>query len=115
MANCVHPRIARQALLPPSNRTETVRRRFLGLQANTSPLSYQELDGAAELHASLPEDFAKEMLALHAVHPLRIFGGCCGTDGRHIECAVRLLCGFIQLAAVDAPPADKGVGIVDKE
>lgn len=103
MANCVHPRIVRQALCQPFNRTDTVRRRFLGLQANTSPLPYQELDGAAELHASPPEAFAEEMMALHAVHPLRIFGGCCGTDGRHIECVARLLCGPAVLAAGDVP------------
>lgn len=33
MANCVHPRIVRQALLQPLNQTERVRRRFCGVQA----------------------------------------------------------------------------------
>ena len=50
MTNCVHPRILQQALNMPFNRTRRVRERFLGIQANTSPLPYDALDGAADLH-----------------------------------------------------------------
>ena len=93
MANCVHPSIVREALEKPFNRTERVRTRFLGLQANTSPLDYDRLDGAKKLFSSPPEELAEEMLALHRTYPMRIFGGCCGTDGRHMREIAKRLCG----------------------
>ena len=85
MANCVHPLIALQALLQPMNCTSLVRERFLGLQANTSPLSFAQLDGAKELQCAEPEDFANDMLRLKREAGIKILGGCCGTDNRHIE------------------------------
>ena len=85
MANCVHPRRLYRALSQPFNRTPEVRRRFLGIQANTSPLSYAELDGARELLCSDPDDLADEMLRLAEIADFRIWGGCCGTDDRHME------------------------------
>lgn len=91
MTNCVHPSILRAALNQPFNRTEQVRRRFLGIQANTSPLPYAELDGAADLKCSPPEAFAEDMLALRDISGIKVFGGCCGTDGRHMEQVARRL------------------------
>ena len=91
MANCVHPRILNQALSQPFNQMEIVRNRFRGIQANTSPLSYAELDGAKDLKSSAPEDFAEEMIWLNKVSSFQIWGGCCGTDNRHIECLARKL------------------------
>lgn len=91
MTNCVHPGIVCKALLQPFNRNETVRERFRGIQANTSPLSYAELDGAEDLHCSEPEDFAEEMLKLQSVADIKIWGGCCGTDCRHMACVARKL------------------------
>ena len=41
MANCVHPSVLFAALSQPFNQNELVRSRFLGLQANTSPLPYE--------------------------------------------------------------------------
>lgn len=80
MTNCVHPSIVLEALSQPCNDNELVRKRFLGIQANTSPLSYAELDGAKDLHTSNPEKFANEMRKLQMNKGLKIFGGCCGTD-----------------------------------
>ena len=91
MTNCVHPRIAAEALSQPFNRTEAVRTRFLGIQANTSALPYDELDGAAELQTSSPVDWAEAVAALQTEYHLRIFGGCCGTDHRHLDEMARRL------------------------
>lgn len=85
MTNCVHPAIVRQALAQPWNRTAVVWERFRGVQANTSLLPYAELDGAADLHCSDPCALALEMEALSREMDLKIWGGCCGTDGRHME------------------------------
>lgn len=91
MTNCVHPSIVCRALMRSFNRTGAVRERFLGIQANTSPLSYAELDGSADLKCSEPEEFAEEMLKLRRIHPIKIWGGCCGTDHRHMECLAKRL------------------------
>lgn len=79
----------RSALLQPFNDHPLVKERFRGIQANTSPLSYAELDGSLDLHESEPEELAEEMAALAEVGPFQIWGGCCGTDSRHMECLAR--------------------------
>lgn len=91
MTNCVHPSIAYEALNQPFNRTALVRKRFLGIQANTSPLDYSELDGAEELFCSEPGGLARGMQRLRRDMGLKIMGGCCGTDARHMEAVARLL------------------------
>ncbi len=91
MANCVHPHVLRDALSAPGNRTALVAERLAGLQANTSPLAPEELDGRGDLAAEEPERLAEAMMALRAAHGLRILGGCCGTDGRHLEALARRL------------------------
>lgn len=91
MANCVHPSIVRQAMAQPFNAIPLVRERFRGIQANTSPLSYEELDQAQELHCSPPEELAEEMMKLGQEGNIRIWGGCCGTDDRHMACIAQSL------------------------
>jgi len=91
MTNCVHPTIVKEALSQPFNVTKTVKKRFLGIQANTSPLSYKELDNSPILRSSEPEEFAQAMKELHESHPMKLFGGCCGTDGRHMKEMARQL------------------------
>lgn len=61
MTNCVHPRLVREALLRPFNRTDAVQRRFRGIQANASPLDMEVLDGADGTVTSPPEEWAQEM------------------------------------------------------
>ena len=86
MTNCVHPSIAAKALGKNFNCTDRIRERFSGIQANTSPLTYAELDGAKELYCSDPEKFSEEMMDFGLSSNIRIWGGCCGTDHRHMEC-----------------------------
>ena len=93
MTNCVHPVIVSKALAQPFNQTATVKSRFLGLQANTSALPYSQLDDSADLRTSAPEELAKGMLRLKTENGFRIFGGCCGTDARHMEAMAALLTG----------------------
>lgn len=85
MTNCVHPRIVRKALSQSFNNIDIVKERFRGIQANTSPLSYAALDGAIDLKCSEPEEFAEEMMKLRKTGHIQIWGGCCGTDNRHME------------------------------
>lgn len=85
MTNCVHPAIVYEALSHNFNRTATVHDRFIGIQANTSALSYSELDGAKDLKTSSPADLAGHVMKLKSTYNFRLFGGCCGTDDRHME------------------------------
>lgn len=89
MTNCVHPSIVYQALSHPFNQSPLVRTRFRGIQANTSPLSYGELDGSPDLKCSDPVSFGEEMMKLRLISSMNIFGGCCGTDSRHMEQVAR--------------------------
>lgn len=91
MANCVHPSIVYEALSAPCNQTPAVRDRFLGVQGNTSPLPYEELDRATDLLTGDPVSFARDTVRLLDRGPFQIFGGCCGTDGRHLKQTARLL------------------------
>jgi len=84
MTNCVHPAILKEALTQPFNQTPFVKKRFLGIQANTSPLPPEALDGASSLHVSDASDLADGIMSLSAVMDIKIYGGCCGTDGSHM-------------------------------
>jgi homocysteine S-methyltransferase len=82
LANCVHPSIMGRAL----ERCDAASRgRILGLQANTSAKSPERLEGSEHLETEDPERFADSMVDLHRRFGLRILGGCCGTDARHIH------------------------------
>lgn len=85
MANCVHPRILYSALSKEFNRTPLVKDRFGGIQANTSPLSPEELDNSIDLKSSDHIELANEIIKLNDFINLNIVGGCCGTDNTHIS------------------------------
>jgi len=91
MTNCVHPTVLHQALSQPFNTTELVRGRFAGIQANASRLAPEDLDGAADLASSDAGQLADAMIRLRDDKGLRVFGGCCGTDGAHLEEIARRL------------------------
>ena len=92
LVNCTHPTNFREALRTNQERMPAVHQRVIGLQANTSQLSPEELEGSAELHPAAPMDFAEELHALRCEFGMRILGGCCGTDARHIRAlAARLI------------------------
>jgi len=89
--NCTHPDFARAALGHPINSSPLVRQRVIGLLANTAALSPEALDGQEDLIGEEPARFAESMIDLSRDHGLRILGGCCGTDTRHIDALAGLL------------------------
>jgi homocysteine S-methyltransferase len=93
MVNCVHARNASSALSAAEARGGFARlsARLLGIQANTSPLSPEELDGRPELDAEPPGAFAAGLVDLHRRFGLRLLGGCCGSDGRHLRALVEAM------------------------
>jgi len=84
LIGCVHPARLRSAHeMPAWPSTDSPRIR--GLKANASSLPPDELDRLDHLDEGHPSSFADEMLALHHDFGLRVLGGCCGTDHRHIR------------------------------
>jgi homocysteine S-methyltransferase len=89
LVNCVHSSTLDSALRAPAGRRALDSGRLLGLQANTSSMSPEELDGAQELASEDPSVFASGMCALRTEFGLHVLGGCCGTDGGHIAALAR--------------------------
>lgn len=85
LINCTHASIFRCALSHRQNSSDMVRNRVIGLLANTAALSPEELDNSSEVVEEAPQRFGADVAALREEFGLRILGGCCGTDERHIE------------------------------
>ena len=80
MINCAHPsHIAAGLGAAPALD------RIGGLRANASTLSHAELDEAEELDEGDPVALGRDNAALRDLLPsVRLLGGCCGTDHRHV-------------------------------
>jgi homocysteine S-methyltransferase len=85
MINCTHVSFARAALLHGTNSSPLVRQRIVGLLANTAALSPEDLNDSAALVEEDPELFGRSVAGMRRELGLKILGGCCGTDGRHIR------------------------------
>ncbi len=90
MINCAHPTHFEDALAAG----ETWVQRLRGLRANASTLSHAELDEAEELDEGNPQELGAQYRALKDRLPqMIVFGGCCGTDHRHIDAIGRACMG----------------------
>jgi S-methylmethionine-dependent homocysteine/selenocysteine methylase len=85
MINCTHATIFKSALLHAENSSSLVRERVCGLLANTAALDPEELDNSEQLVAEAPEMFGRAVGDLKNDLGMKILGGCCGTDDRHIR------------------------------
>ncbi len=85
LANCTHPTSFRAAYLHQGNSSIYARKRIIGLLANTSALSPEELDNSPGLRQESPDIFAASLSDLHTDFGLKILGGCCGTNQQHID------------------------------
>ena len=82
MINCAHPDHFRTALESDAPWLG----RIGGVRANASRMSHAELDEAEELDDGNPAELGRDYARLQLVLPgMRVFGGCCGTDHRHVE------------------------------
>jgi S-methylmethionine-dependent homocysteine/selenocysteine methylase len=80
MVNCAHPTHIAAGLSDGS-----ALGRIGGLRVNASALSHAELDAADELDEGDPVALARSNAALRSRLPsVRLLGGCCGTDHRHV-------------------------------
>ena len=82
MINCAHLTHFEGALAAGEEWIKRIR----GLRANASALSHAELDEAEELDEGNPEEFGTQHGELRSAFThFNVFGGCCGTDHRHVE------------------------------
>lgn len=78
MVNCAHPTHFAGAL--------NAHPRLKGVVANASRCSHAELDEAEDLDEGNPAQLGKEIADVMRENPsIRVFGGCCGTDMRHLR------------------------------
>ena len=81
MLNCVHPGHFVDALPEGAPWLDRIR----GLRANASRLSHAELDESTELDDGDPRELADQYRELRrTLTQLQVYGGCCGTDHRHV-------------------------------
>ncbi len=82
MINCAHPTHFMQVL----GSREAWTRRLGGIRANASRCSHAELDAMTELDTGDPDELGGMYRSIRNDLPgIRVLGGCCGTDLRHIS------------------------------
>lgn len=83
MINCAHP----DHFIMTVDTDEAWIERIGGLRTNASRLSHAELDAAEELDDGDPIELgALHEPLLRMLPNIRVLGGCCGTDHRHVGC-----------------------------
>jgi S-methylmethionine-dependent homocysteine/selenocysteine methylase len=88
MINCAHPTHFNHVI----DGDENWMQRIYGVRANASCMSHAELDEATELDDGNPQEFGQDYVDLNRkLKNLKVVGGCCGTDHRHIEEVCRSL------------------------
>ena len=80
MVNCAHPDHFADVL-----ESDGWTRRIRGLRCNASRLSHAELDNCETLDCGNPNELAGQYVDFKKRLPwLNVFGGCCGSDLRHV-------------------------------
>ncbi len=85
ITNCIHPTNLISALTSDLNKNQPELQRLVGLQANASTLSPEELDNCTITHQNDFNIMIDEMNTLYNKFNFKIFGGCCGTNDIFIE------------------------------
>jgi homocysteine S-methyltransferase len=83
MINCAHPSHFSDIMV----KEELWMKRIKGLRANASKMSHAELNDAPVLDPGNPVELGQDYSVLKSkiLKSLNVFGGCCGTDHRHVE------------------------------
>lgn len=87
MVNCAHPDHFSHVLTDAP-----WARRIRGLRCNASRKSHAELDQCTVLDDGNPSELAEQYRGFRSAMPwVNIFGGCCGSDLRHVTCIAHML------------------------
>jgi homocysteine S-methyltransferase len=98
--SCVYPTVAERGLACAMSAPGMTEDRVLELKANASRLSAAELDQLGHLDAEPPAVWAAAIWSIHEQFGLRVLGGCCGTDDRHLRALAR------RMAPAEACPTE---------
>jgi len=91
MINCAHPEHFENELTGNGNWLK----RIHGIRANASNKSHAELDECEVLDDGDPAQLAESYRAFSKNLPqLNVFGGCCGTDHRHVDAICQATAGL---------------------
>jgi S-methylmethionine-dependent homocysteine/selenocysteine methylase len=80
MISCAYP-----SFIHADKQPDSVVSRLIGYLANASSLDLSELDGASTLKVDDISDWGNRMIELNSRYGVKILGGCCGTDTRHLQ------------------------------
>jgi S-methylmethionine-dependent homocysteine/selenocysteine methylase len=80
LVNCAYP-----TFLCADDQPAQLFSRLTGCQGNASSLDHSELDCAEDLRMDNVTEWGDEMLALHRNQGMKILGGCCGTNAKHLR------------------------------
>ena len=80
LSNCIHPSNLIHAIECQINKHALQLNRFLGIQANASSLSPEELNNCGTLQQENFDEMIEKMFYLVKRHNFKILGGCCGTN-----------------------------------
>lgn len=82
--NCVHTSVFSAAMSVIRERNQGAAERVFGIDANTSAKTPEELEGLQEIDTEAPEDFGRNVFALHEEAGICYLAGCCGSSTEHI-------------------------------
>jgi len=82
--NCVHTSVFAAAVSVVRTRNPAAASRIVGIDANTSAKTPEELDGLDEIDTEAPEDFGRNVHALREAFGISYLAGCCGSSTDHI-------------------------------
>ncbi len=85
LVNCSHSSAIRAGFARVGRDAPHALKRLAGARPNASPKDHAELEGLDHIETESPEDFANALVALRGEFNLKVMGGCCGTDERHLE------------------------------
>ena len=80
----MHTSVFSAAYTAIHDRDPAAAERILGIDANTSAKTPEELDGLSEIDTEAPDDFGRNVSALHENFGIAYLGGCCGSSTEHI-------------------------------
>ena len=80
MINCAFP-----SFLCADNQPKDLFKRLIGYQANASSLDHCDLEGSDNIEVNTIAEWGDLMIELNHKYGVKILGGCCGTDGRHLQ------------------------------
>lgn len=95
MINCAHPDHFEDGLRKGGDWVL----RIAGIRANASRMSHAELDESEVLDDGNPQELGEDYARLLKILPnLRVLGGCCGTDHRHVDAMGHAVCQHVSMA-----------------